>query len=227
MTYIMPEIVMMKGMGQSKQHNQDVLEHSLSVMSKTKPILVNRMAGLLHDVGKILTYDRDVFGKVHFKNHETVGAEAASGMLRFLEYPEELIDKVEKAIKLHMRFKNANLPSKHSLRKFLGEAKDDVELCLDVINADNNSHLPYYNKPKQVNDIKNMITRLKKKDEEEENKIKLPVNGKELMEKFNLNKGPIIGQMLKILNEHINISPKMTKEEAFSIISEAIAKKQI
>lgn len=226
MHWVIPDFDLLKGLKQGKTHNQDVFDHSLTVMSKTQPILEHRLAGLLHDVGKVATYQKNLFDEIHFYQHEKVGAETTKMILEFLRYPDELINKVSKAVELHMKFKNASIPSKHAIRRFIKDAgEENLDICLDVIDADNNSHAPKHCKKDQVENVRKRIEKIK--DEERGSKILLPINGKDIMKKFKIKKGPQIGNALALLKEHSAISPKMTKEEAFSIIEEALAKNKL
>lgn len=227
LTLVFPEVRDLVGVTQGKQHKDDVFEHSLSVMMKMRPTIAYRLAGLYHDIAKPMTRSKDFYGRVNFKNHEKVGSELAKISLGLIGYPENIVNDVCHAISLHMKFKdNKGTPSKHSVRRFVKEAeKGDMNLCLALIDADNNSHSKDFCKPTQVETIKKMIE--KDAEKKAESSIILPVNGKDIMKNFKIGKGPRVGKALEILREFAEISPKMTKDEALSIISDAIKRKQI
>lgn len=227
LTYVLPEIKDLAGIEQGAQHNENAFEHSLSVMMKMKPSIDHRLAGLLHDVGKPMTKSTDFYGKIQFKKHEIIGGDVANILLELLGYPKNIVDNVTQAIKLHTRFKNVKkTPSKHNVHKFMKESeKYDMDLCLELIDADNNCHQEGHCKPEQVEQIRKMIAKLTEKAES--NKIKLPINGKDIMKNFGIKKGPRIGKAIDLLKEYSYISPKMTKDEALSVISDAIKREQI
>lgn len=86
-------------------HNETVLNHCLSVLSKVSEIADNpvvRMAALFHDCGKPDTKVIDN-GKARFHGHDKVGAKLAADQLRDLDIPKDVIDDVALLISLHMR----------------------------------------------------------------------------------------------------------------------------
>src|ERR671934_2167403 len=99
---IVPQLEAGKGMQQGGWHSHDVFGHSLLTASLTPPDLINRLAGLLHDVGKPAVHElKD--GKPTFIGHQEVGATMAGTALRHLRYPGDMIDDVTRLIRLHMR----------------------------------------------------------------------------------------------------------------------------
>lgn len=225
--YIFPEMEKLKGMTQGRCHNQDAFEHSLSVMMKMPAKIDYRLAGLLHDIGKSTTRSFGYTGLVHFNRHENVGEDMVKELLTALKYPNSIVKIVAKAVRNHMRFKQQQTsPSKSSVRKFINEMTNDEELdlCLELIDADNKSHAPKHCKPEQVNNIRKII---KKLEEDDSAKVYLPINGKDIMEIFKLKKGPKVGSAIRLLTEFYYIRPKMTKEEAIQVIQRAIDKGEL
>lgn len=224
---IIPELSALKGLKQGYQHCEDAFDHSLTVMMKMKPAIGYRLAGLLHDIGKSATQDTDLFyRRITFKGHEKIGSEMANLVVQFLGYPSVIADSIEKAISMHMRFKQTSIPSKHAIRGFVKDAgENDLDLCLSLIDADNNSHAEKYCKPKQIEKVKELIVKIQEKDNKAQ--IKLPVTGKDIMKTFTSLKGPKLGKAISLLKEYASISPKMTKDEAYAIIFDAIKNDQI
>ena len=94
-------------------HHKDVYEHSLTVLDQAialekarhhTPDIVNRLAALLHDIGKPKTRRYEADGQVSFHRHDIVGAKMAAKRLAALKYPKDVIDSVTELIKLHLRF---------------------------------------------------------------------------------------------------------------------------
>lgn len=224
---VMPEVYNMTLMEQNKYHFGNVFEHTMSVLDKTKPILVNRLAALYHDVGKLETMSK-VNGEIHFFTHEEVGAKMIEPIFKALKLPNDIIKKVALVTKLHMRLKghkDNTLPSNKSIRKLQSEIGNDMELLLDVIHADNTSHNTIYCMPNQVKLLRDKLTKM-----EEEGKtikrIELPINGNDLMKAFKLKSSPKLGKYLKILTDKWFENPKITKEECLDIISDEIKKEK-
>lgn len=225
---ILHEVADLKGITQGKRYIDDAFDHTLNVLDKTQPIIENRLASLLHDIGKSTAINTNLFGDISFKKHETLGMELAEIILEDLKFDTEIVEQVKTAILNHNRFKQTQNPSNQSLKKFLDEVgEDNVEICLDLIEANNLSKAPKYCINGQTEKIRHRIAAIINKRNEEENKVDLPVNGNDIMLKFNLKKGPIIGRYIQLLNEYKKISPKMTKEEAFAVIAREIEKKEL
>ena len=94
-------------------HHKDVYEHSLTVLDQAialekarnhEPDIVNRLAALLHDIGKPRTRRFEAGGKVSFLGHDHVGARMATKRLTAMRYPNHVVESVSKLIDLHLRF---------------------------------------------------------------------------------------------------------------------------
>ena len=224
------ELTRLKGLQQGKCHCEDAFDHSLTVLDKTQPNIVNRLSGLLHDIGKPEVFTNNLFNDIHFYDHESHSEEIADMLLHELKYDEPIIAKVKLAVKNHMRFKNVgkSIPSNHSLKKFIDAVgEENIELCLDVIEADNMSHAPEHCIIGQIDKIRPRIDFINEQNKKKLNQIHLPINGADIIKEFKLKKGPIIGQYLELLKEYASINPKMTKEEAFEIIQEEITNSEL
>lgn len=222
---ILPSVAKLNGFTQGKKYDLDAFEHTLSILDKTKPIFENRMAALLCNIGKIPTKSVDVFGDVKFNRYAEESAHIAEYILKALGNADESTEKIVTAIRLHNRFMLTSNPSNRTITKFIAQAKqENVELCFDLIEAFNMSFKERYRIVGQVERIRNRIALHKAK---EAKKIKLPINGKEIMKAFNLRKGPLVGSILDIIRERCSISPKMTKAEAMEIAKEAVESKKI
>jgi putative nucleotidyltransferase with HDIG domain len=184
---------------QNKYHFGNLWEHTMSVLDKTKPILLNRYAALLHDIGKYYTRSVDENGNVHFLQHETEGLKVAKEIMLELKNPNSLIEGVLKVIKYHMKTKEwGNDPLKvkdWKIRKLQYELKNDLECVLDVIDADNKSHANEYCLPNQVDNIRLKLKEMKSLGMDC-SKINLPINGNDIMNHLNINGGKILGEII-------------------------------
>lgn len=220
---VLPEVYNMIGCRQGHQHFGDVFEHTMAVIEKTKPIIEHRVAGLLHDVAKPETVST-VNGAIHFFSHEYRGASMATDILKRMKYSNLEIKSIVTAVKNHMRFKQSgnHCPSNKSIRKFIADVgKDQIDIVLDVINADNNSHDKLFCLPDQVKLIYEKIAEMEE-SEKVTDKIVLPINGNDIMEKFNMKKGPKIGEFLSLIKDKYLDNPNISKEECFEIIKEKL-----
>ena len=88
-------------------------------------------AVLLHDIAKPLTAAADPkTGTVHFYGHERIGAEMAEKILGRLRFPRRQIERVVKAVRCHMQFKDALQMRKSTLRRLLLRPTFPLELEL-------------------------------------------------------------------------------------------------
>jgi tRNA nucleotidyltransferase (CCA-adding enzyme) len=174
---------------------------------------------LLHDIAKP-ECKSTVNGVIHFFSHEYRGATIATEILKRMKYSNLETKSIITAIKNHMRFKQSgnHCPSNKAIRKFVSEiGSDQLDIVLDVINADNNSHDEQFNYPDQTDLIRLKIAELSEK-EKMTDKIILPINGNDIMEHFNMKKGPKIGEYLDLIKEKYLDNPSISKEECFEII---------
>lgn len=205
MNFIIPEICDTCGFNQySKYHDKDVYEHTLNVVNLTKPVLTHRLAALLHDIAKPY-YHQDLYedGKIvrrQFIGHDIKSAEYAENILKKLRYSNDIIDEVCFAIKHHMILKqfDANNTKESTCRRIYRNIFKYYDTTLDLIDADNKSHASLYNKPNQVSEFVKYVKIIGIKPE----KRKLPINGNDVIEYFNIKPGPLVK---KILDEAENV----------------------
>ena len=110
--HILPELPALKLELDEHHRHKDVYQHSLTVLDQAielekarghEPDIVNRLAALLHDIGKPETR-RFEGSKVTFHHHDVVGAKLAKKRLRALNYSSAIVKSVAKLIDLHLRF---------------------------------------------------------------------------------------------------------------------------
>jgi tRNA nucleotidyltransferase/poly(A) polymerase len=219
--YIIPELENCLFVEQNKYHDKDVFYHIMNVLDKTPANLTVRLAALLHDVAKPDCKTVGENGEVHFYMHEEASADMTKTILKRLKYSNEYVDDVYFLIKHHMRTKSFGDDCKavkdKSIRKFVDQVGDKREMLLQLIDADNKSHAPNYCLPNQVENIKNKINELGLTDVY---KIKLPVNGNDIMEYLNIEPCEQVKDMLKIIQKQVYINPNITKEKALKTLNQ-------
>lgn len=214
--YVIPELKQAIKMTQNQHHTMDVFGHTLAVLKKTQPVLAQRLMGLFHDIGKIVTRSVTPTG-VHFYGHEDAGTDMAEKIMKRLKYPNEIIDAVKVGIKNHMRLKHGgdtavDLTDK-TLRKFVADVGDQLENVLNLIHADNIAHADASAMPNQIDFVK---TRLKSL-ETTTAKPKLPISGFDLQKELGLKPGKIIGDIMKAVTDAWYGNPKLSRDEAMDI----------
>ena len=215
--YVAGELDGLRGLEQNKFHKFDAMKHTLEVLKQTPPELVTRLAALFHDVGKAATKSV-VDNEIHFYKHELVGADMVEAILRRLKYPLDIIKKVKVAVEQHMRTKQYGLESEKVsdkvLRKLKADLGDHLQTTLDLMHADNLSHADDYNMPMQIPKLRDRLKSL----ENEPAKIKLPVDGNDVMKRYKIPGGPMIKELLKAVEEAYYENPNITKNQAYAIM---------
>ena len=157
---VIPGIIKMKDFNQfNKYHCYDVLEHTLKVLDSTKPILVLRLAALLHDFEKPSCFTQDQLGVGHFYGHDEASAKTAKSILKKLRYPLKDIDRIEHLIKYH-DYRLINEEKK--LLKFIGIfGTKDIDLLFALKRADVlGQNLEYIDRLSDLNEMENNIYQL-------------------------------------------------------------------
>jgi len=225
MKYVIPEFEKCYGLEQNAFHFGDVAEHTLAVLQHHcetfEPNLTERLACLLHDIGKVITMTvKD--GKVHFYNHEYAGVGMAVNILKDLKYDNDTIDEVCFLIKNHMRTKQmgdgARLMKDKSLNKLLYECKtyERFESLMRIIECDNLAHKKeccIYHQYKELTEkVKGSDTYMKMFG------YRLPVTGNDIMETLGIAPGPIIAEINNRLLKQAFNNPGITKESCLAML---------
>lgn len=225
MTFIVPEFEKCYGLTQNRYHFGDVAEHTLAVLDyhckHFDADLTERLACFLHDIGKTATRTvKD--GKVHFYDHEYVGAEMCGDILRELKYDNDTISEVQFLIKNHMRTKQCGDGGRYmkdkSLNKLLYECKTFKRFCslMRVIECDNLSH-------KQECCIHNQYVELLARVGTNDIHMrmfgyKLPVTGEDIMNTLGIGPGPIISEINKRLLNQAFMDPGISRGRCIQLL---------
>ena len=158
---------------------------------------------------------------VNFYAHEFVSARMAKDIMTRLKYPTDIINAVYAIVKNHMRTKSygqeAEKVSDKALRKLQHDLGPHLEDVLDLINADNTAHGPEgweHNMPQQVSKIRDKLAKLG----DFTGKLRIPIDGKDVLRITGAVPGPIIGQLMDIIKDKFLENPGISKAEAEEVI---------
>lgn len=196
-----------------------VFDHTLSVLQNIDIGMVNSLAGLYHDVGKI--YPEHKNGKIRYINHEKIGVKLAEKYLKEMKYDNDTINDVKFLIGNHMLLHNLKDLSKKSLRRIIRKfPSDDIRFklyslcdadCKGTMYIKNNRFipmLPHYG-------IQEKIERLIKEDDYISEKPFRYFNGHELMDILNIESGPLVKKAINIMYEiQDEFGPNLNRNEA-------------
>ena len=216
MKYVVPELVETYEMGQNHYHFGTVWHHTLAVVEqsgKLEPYLPVRLACVFHDIGKIKTRTVGDDGRVHFYDHENVGADLTAEIMRRMRYSNDTIEEVCFYVKYHMFTKSWGDNLEHmkmkTLRKMMHKAKTEERFkhLIEVIDADNKSHKKEYCMWNQGENILKVAA-----NEKRMFGYQLPIDGNDVMEVLGIEPGPKVKKYLDHCMKLAFNNPEITKE---------------
>ena len=134
--HVMHEVMSMVDFDQrNKRHNKDVFEHTMAVLEAVPSRLNVRLAALLHDIGKPLTFSIDEYGVGHFYGHHLEGRKIVESLMNRLKYDNKTIEDVSVLVVEHMsRFPKIRDASLKRLVNRVGE--HNLDDLFDLQKAD-------------------------------------------------------------------------------------------
>ncbi len=181
--------------------HKDVLAHTIAVVANTRPELRVRLAALLHDVGKPKTRSFAT-GGVTFHHHEVVGARMAEERLRALKYPNDVVDDVVKLVYLHLRIHTYAMGwTDRAVRRYARDAGPLLDDLNHLVRCDcttrNQAKARALNR--RMDDLEARIATLR--EQEELDRIRPPLDGRQVMAFLGVPPGPVVGDALDALLE--------------------------
>lgn len=224
----MPELGLLKDEKDEHFRHKDIYEHSLTVLEQAiglerdrghEPDIVNRLAALLHDVGKPAT-KRFEGSKVTFHHHDVVGAKMVKKRLRELKYPTAVIKSVARLVELHLRFHGYadGEWSDAAVRRYVRDAGDELERLHILTRADCTTR-----NVKKATRLRRAYEELEWRidelaQQEELAAMRPHLDGTQIMEVLGLSPGKEVGQAYQFLLEHRIEHGPVDEEEAKQLL---------
>jgi putative nucleotidyltransferase with HDIG domain len=204
---ILPELVALRGIPQSKAVAGDALDHTLAAVDAAT--VEARLAALLHDIGKAMT-----LGGGHFIDHEKVGADLASTVLARLRVPGSLAARTLGAVRHHM-YAYDDSWTDAAVRRFIRRTADvDRALLFALRRADNAaSGAGPYGDDNQAQ----LEARIAREVERQPDLLlhrRLAIDGHDLQRELGMSAGPEIGAVLDRLTEAVLDDPALNEASA-------------
>jgi poly(A) polymerase len=192
-----------------------------------------KLAALLHDIGKPLTFSRDEEGEVHFYGHQQVGAGVAEAMMKRLGASNQERRLVRLITAHHMRpgqlARQESLTPRAIRRYFVDLGAHGLHVALFSL-AD---HLATYGPASAQRPpgswerhVAGVILLLRSYLYERERYLpRQLLSGSELMRRLGLAPGPLIGELLEVLAEARAEERIHSKEEALWLAQDYLRKR--
>ncbi|MEW6679474.1 MAG: HD domain-containing protein [bacterium] len=183
-----------------------------------------KLIGLLHDLGKPETI-KEEDGRLRFIGHERLGEKYIKNIGKRLKFSQREILTMARITLNHMRIGTliqGGVVTKKAIFRLGKDLSDDLIMLLILSLADRYSAV---GEATTEEDIRNHEMGIKKILDfifSKEEGIKPPkiVNGKEIMEKFDLEESPLIGKLLLLIEEAWIEGKIKNKEDAFGLVKE-------
>lgn len=253
---IIPEIEIMRGVKQGPYHHLDVLKHSFETVRQLEIIIQEykrnndveeylnkvisgprkrlaliKLGAFLHDIGKPQTMRRKN-GKTIFHGHERQGAYITKIIAKRLKLSNDELDSLNKMVFWHLRpgymadSENLSLRAKFRFaRDTAGEAISVLLLSLADQRATRGRLTSEESRLQHEKVVSGLIKEYFRKQKEK----RLPrlINGNDVLSKFKLMPGPLIGKILSEVEELQAAGEVKNKLEALALAKNIIHTEKI
>ena len=210
-----PELMEQVGCEQNKYHAYDVWHHSLACLDASPAAPLQRLAALLHDLGKPRT--RELSDKTHdytFYNHETVGADMADAWLREYRFANEERAQIVHLVRHHLICYSSEW-SDAAVRRFVRRiGSEHVEALLTLGRADAlGKGRPALAELAALDELRARIADSVARGAAFGTRD-LAIGGREVMSALGVPPGPLVGRVLERLLEKVLDDPQLNEREA-------------
>jgi putative nucleotidyltransferase with HDIG domain len=207
----------------------DVRAHlGTEVSSGRDRALLLKLAALLHDVGKPDTWSQGEDGRIHFYDHEPVGARLAAARLWELRFSRDEIERVRTMVEGHLRpahLARAERVTRRAVYRYFralrGAGVEVVLLSLADHLATWGPNLMERHWARRLEVAETLLDHYFERYEETVAPPPL-VTGRDLMMELELDAGPEIGRLLDLLREAQAAGEVETREEALALARQKI-----
>jgi len=183
-----------------------------------------KLTGLLHDIGKPSTKTVEETGRIRFLGHHEEGARIAAQVLTRLRFSRRGVDHVTRMVQHHLRpgqmAERGELPSRRAIYRFYRDA-DDV--AVDTLYLNMADYLAARGPDIDEQDWSGhcrVIDHILREGLANAESVRAPglVNGTEIMTKFSLPPGPVVGQLLEAVREAQAAGEISSTREAIQLV---------
>jgi poly(A) polymerase len=244
---ILPEIEVMRGLNQGPYHHLDIWQHTLQTIKELEKVIQEfkdnkdiqrylskvisgdrrrltlvKLGALLHDIGKPASMRREE-GKIKFHGHEKIGSDIAEDIARRLKLSNDELDSLRKMIFWHLRpgylADNPEVSARAAFRYFRDTAQEAVSTLLISLGDQRATGGSLTTKKSRMQHEKIVAGLIKEYfRKEKQPKLSRLITGDDLIKKFKLTPSPLIGRMLREIEELQAIGKIKNKTEAFQVV---------
>lgn len=215
---VLPELKGTERLAQYKPGAPMLLDHLILTAALCPPDPLLRLAGLLHDVGKMATKQLQPDGRVTYFGHAREGGKAARRAGARLRLSNRMTERLAAWVEMHMSL-DASVATKTLRRWLSARGKEWLLKLVDLCRADawaSGWHGPI----PHLDRIEREIEEIERKGEGLTLK-KLAVDGHDVMRELDLSPGPRVGEILSRLLEAVLEDPgRNTRDELLRLIRE-------
>jgi tRNA nucleotidyltransferase/poly(A) polymerase len=208
------------------KHTFNVFENTVNqsndlIRQDKETYLVRNLAALLHDIGKRSKDVQQLKKENHtsYHGHEKLSSQIAEEILTNLHSPIHITKRIVKLIDMHLSphvLKTNGSPK--SYRKYVRDFPD-WNHSIDLAIADNLGKKTWTNNEdikSEINEYENLRNHINKSIPDGVINILRPISGNDLIQ-LGIKPGPIMGIIMKEIDDALLSNPKLTKKEAIEI----------
>lgn len=220
---ILPELKGAERLPQYKPGAPTLLDHLILTAAHCPPDPLLRLAGLLHDVGKMSTRELQPSGRVTYYGHAREGGEAARTAGERLRLSKREIERLTGWVEMHMSL-NETVTAK-TLRRWLAARGKAWLLGLVNLGRADAWASGWQGPVPHLDRIEREIEEIDRKGEDLSLRS-LAVNGHDVMRELGLEPGPVVGRILARLLEAVLEDPGRNTRSRLLELAREIARKE-
>ena len=221
-----PELLEQVGCEQNRWHAYDVWEHTMRVLDESEGDPIERVAALLHDVGKPRTRARsDKTNDWTFYHHEAVGADMADRWLREYRFSNSERELITSLIRHHLICYTSEWTDA-AVRRFIKRVGESyIEPLLRLGEAD------ALGKGRDVRRELASLAELRGRVDAEleaggaRSTQDLAIGGNDVIPLLDGGAGPEVGRILRALLERVIDDPSLNTRDKLMPLAEELARK--
>ncbi|NBF38846.1 MAG: HD domain-containing protein [Spirochaetes bacterium] len=214
MSQLIPELAACDSVAQGEGVNRTVLTHSAyACEGAPADRLEIRLAALLHDVGKVDTYEEDEEVGMRFHGHDAVSADYARAILTRLRFSNDVTSTVAHLVRHHMFDYDPTGWTDATVRRFISRVGAQyVDDLILLRRADSYGKAGHPVRDRRLEALEEHVREVLAADSALSVRD-LAVNGNTLHEEAGIPKGPLMGRTLEFLLESVLQDPAQNTRE--------------